>query len=346
MRKFSVLLIFVCMFVIVSACSNERSETTSKSEKDSSGSTDEKFDLRIATVVSPPHPWVDMAEYFAEEVEDRTNGNVTVSIHHSGSLGDDETTIDELRLGTVDFVIGGTQNAASFVPRLQVFGLAYLFNDMNHFEKAVEHDSEVFNYFANEFEQLNLDVKLLALAGGGTRYLSNNKQEIAVPDDLKGLKLRLPGSPIESDIWSELGALPTSLSWNEIYSGIQTGVVEGFESTLSGYTGSKLYEVAPYVSLTEHLYMATHFSISQLTYDKLPAEYQEIIEEVAIEAAELGTNKGIEFDEEILEELPEHNVTITEVDREEFARILEPLHDDLAEQLDATEIVEIIRNLE
>lgn len=330
--------------MIISACSNGQEKESGEGEATNT-STNEQFDLRLATVVSPPHPWIDMAEYFAEEVEKRTDGNVKVSIHHSGSLGDDETTIDEMRLGTVDFVIGGTQNAASFIPRLQVFGLAYLFDDMNHFEKAIHHESEIFSYFENEFTEKNLDIKLLALSGGGTRYLSNNKHEIATPDDLKGIKLRLPGSPIESDIWSELGALPSSLSWNEVYSGIQTGVVDGFESTLSGYTGSKLYEVAPYVSLTEHLYMATHFSVSELTYNKLPTEYQEIIDEVAIEAAEIGTEKGKEFDEEMLAELPEHNVTITEIDREEFVDILAPLHDDLAEDLDAKELLELIRTL-
>ncbi|MFD2130301.1 TRAP transporter substrate-binding protein [Pseudogracilibacillus auburnensis] len=344
MKRISHYLILLVVLMIISACSNGQEKESGEGEATNT-STNEQFDLRLATVVSPPHPWIDMAEYFAEEVEKRTDGNVKVSIHHSGSLGDDETTIDEMRLGTVDFVIGGTQNAASFIPRLQVFGLAYLFDDMNHFEKAIHHESEIFSYFENEFTEKNLDIKLLALSGGGTRYLSNNKHEIATPDDLKGIKLRLPGSPIESDIWSELGALPSSLSWNEVYSGIQTGVVDGFESTLSGYTGSKLYEVAPYVSLTEHLYMATHFSVSELTYNKLPTEYQEIIDEVAIEAAEIGTEKGKEFDEEMLAELPEHNVTITEIDREEFVDILAPLHDDLAEDLDAKELLELIRTL-
>lgn len=343
MNKFFRVFLFVALLLFAVACSNE---TETSSDENSTTEQEETFDLRLATVVSPPHPWVDMAEFFKEEVEEKTDGNVKVSIHHSGSLGDDETTIDEMRLGTVDFVIGGTQNAASFVPRLQVFGLAYLFDSMDHFEKAIDHESEVFNYFEKEFEDKNIDVKLLSLSGGGTRYLSNNKGEIASPDDLKGLKLRLPGSPIESDIWSELGALPTSLSWNEVYSGIQTGVVEGFESTLSGYTGSKLYEVAPYVSLTEHLYMATHFSVSELTYNKLPDEYKEIVKEVAIEAGKLGTERGKEFDEEILAKLPDHGVTITEVERDRFIDILKPLHDELAEQLEATEVLELIRKID
>lgn len=341
-KKHVLAFILVIVLGVMAACSNENA---SKGENSGEAKAGEKFDLRLATVVSAPHPWLDAAEYFKEEVENRTDGNVTISIHHSGSLGDDETTIDEMRLGTIDFVIGGTQNAASFVPHLQIFGLAYLFEDMDHFERAIDENSPLFEYFEQEFVDKNLDVKLLALSGGGTRYLSNNKKEIKNPDDLKGLKLRLPGSPIENDIWSALGALPSSLSWNEVYSGIQTGVVEGFESTLSGYTGSKLYEVAPYVSLTEHLYMATHFTMSDLTFNKLPEEYQEIVDEVAKEAAKLGTEKGIEFDEELFKELEEREVTITEVERDKFVEILEPLHDDLAAQLDAEELVEIVREL-
>lgn len=345
MKKISRYFVLLVLLLIASACSNATGEKVEGPEGDDTD-TGEQFELRLATVVSPPHPWLDMADYFAEEVEKQTDGDVKVSIHHSGSLGDDETTIDEMRLGTVDFVIGGTQNAASFVPRLQVFGLAYLFDNMDHFERAIDNESDVFAYFENEFVEKNLDIKLLALSGGGTRYLSNNKRDIASPDDLKGIKLRLPGSPIESEIWSELGALPSSLSWNEVYSGIQTGVVDGFESTLSGYTGSKLYEVAPHVSLTEHLYMATHFTVSETTFNKLPDAYQKIIEEVAVEAAKIGTEKGIEFDEELLAELPDHNVTVTEVDRDKFVEILAPLHDDLAEDLDATELLELIRNLQ
>lgn len=92
--------------------------------------------------------------------------------------------------------------------------------------------------------------------------------------------------------------------------------------------------------------MATHFSVSDLTFEALPEEYQSIVVEVSQEAAKLGTENGKEFDKELLAELEEHNVTITDVDRDKFAEILEKLHDDLAEQLDATEVLELIRALQ
>lgn len=332
-------LVISLVFVLV-ACGNDDGASEGNEIE-----TGKKYELRLGTVISEPHPWADMAEYFAEEVEKQTNGNVKVSIHANGSLGNDETIIEELRMGTVDFIIGGAQNAAAFVPQYQIFGISYLFEDMDHFEKAISNDSPLYDYLKTEYENRSLDMKLLSLAGGGTRYLSNNKGEIKTPEDLDGIKMRIPSSPIESEVWSALGALPTSLAWNELYSAVQTGVVNSFESTLSGYTGSKLYEVAPYVSLTEHLYMASHFSMSEATYNKLPAEYNEIIEKVAIEAGKLGTKRGIEMDKELLEELPSLKVTTTEVDKQAFIDILTPLHDKLAKDSEATDLLEIVREL-
>src|SRR5699024_10870138 len=266
----------------LAACGGAEETETSEEGNDAQeeAASGEEFELRLATVVNPPHPWVDMGEFFAEEVEKRTDGNVKVSVHHSATLGDDEAIIDEMQIGTIDFIVGGAQNAAPYVPQYQIFGFSYLFNSMDEFEQAVAHDSEITEKFKNYYEESGLELKLLGLSGGGTRYTSHKDKEITEADDMQGVKMRLPGSPIESKIWSALGAVPTSLPWNEVYSGVQTGVVEAFESTLSGYEGSKLYEVAPNVALTEHLFMASHFTMSKLTEAKLPDEYNEIIEEV------------------------------------------------------------------
>lgn len=345
--------VFPAMVLLVLAACGDSGETE-KTEADAEESidaqeevtSDEQFELRLATVVNPPHPWVDAGEFFAEEVEKRTDGNVKVSVHHSATLGDDEAIIDELQIGTIDFIIGGAQNAAPYVPQYQTFGFSYLFESMEVFEKAVAHDSDVTNRFKEYYEENGLNLKLLGLSGGGTRYTSHKNKEITEADDMKGVKMRLPGSPIESKIWGALGAVPTSLPWNEVYSGVQTGIVESFESTLSGYEGSKLYEVAPNVALTEHLFMASHFTMSGLTADKLPEEYMEIIEEVAIEASYFSTEKGKEYDEENMEVLKDNGVIFSEVDKESFIEKVDPLYDELAEEINATDVLEMIRNIQ
>lgn len=344
-----VLLVSALSLLLMLAACGGSSDDTGDEDKDSGDdevTSDEEFELRLATVVNPPHPWVDMGEFFAEEVEKRTDGNVKVSVHDSATLGDDEGIIDELQIGTIDFIIGGAQNAAPYVKQYQIFGFSYLFDSMDNFEKAIADDSEVTERFKEYYEENGLDLKLLGLSGGGTRYLSHKDTEVTEADDMKGVKMRLPGSPIESKIWGELGAVPTSLPWNEVYSGVQTGVVESFESTLSGYEGSKLNEVAPYVSETEHLFMASHFTMSGITAEELPDEYNEIIEEVAIEASYYGTEQGKDYDEEVLEKLVDDGVTFSEVDKESFQEKVRPLYDDLAEDIEATDLLEMIRDIQ
>jgi tripartite ATP-independent transporter DctP family solute receptor len=308
---------------------------------------DKLYILRLATVVAPPHPWVEMAEYFAKEVEAGTKGKVKITVHHSSTLGNDATIIDEMRIGTLDFVIGGTQNAAQFVPEFQVFGLSYLFTSQQHFEKAIAHGGKIFNRYNELYEQKKLNLRLLALSGGGTRNASSNVKHFVTPDDLKGIKMRLPGSPIESRLWSALGALPTSLPWNEIYSAVQAGVVNAFESTISGFYGSKLYEVAPYMSRTEHLYMLTHFSMSGQTYNKLPEAYRKVITDTAAKAGVLGTEKGKEFDEKLLKDMVDkYNLKVSAIQKPAFVQKVAPLHDELAAAVNGTDIIKMIRELQ
>ena len=306
----------------------------------------QEFDLRLATVVNAPHPWIDMAEFFAEEIAERTDGAVAVSVFPGGSLGDDATAIDEMRVGTVDFTIGGTQNAAPFVPEYQIFGLSYLFEGMDHFRKATDPDGPVFAYFEEAYEDHGVNLKLLALSGGGVRNLSNARGEIESPDDLDGVRMRVPGSPLESTLWSAQGAVTSSLPWTDLYQAVQTGLVEAFESTISGYYGANLHEVAPYHSVTQHQIMMTHFSMSEPTWNRLPEEYRQIIAEVAQEAGELGTAKGEEYDESLLVSLVEDfGVTVTEVDRQAFIDNVVDLHEEYAEDLGVSDLLETIRNL-
>lgn len=304
------------------------------------------FRLRLATVVSPPHPWIDMAEYFVEEVEVRTDGNVTTRIYHSGSLGNDEATIDEMRIGTVDFVIGGLANAVAFLPEYQITGFPYLFEGMEHFRKVIDPNNLVFQYFQNLHEERNIPLILLSLAGGGTRVTSTNYGAVSVPEDIRGVKMRLPANPLSVQVWETLGAIPTTLPWGDIYSALQTGLVDAFESTISGYYGSKLYEVAPHQSMTNHQIMISHFTMSRSTYNKLPEQYQKIIKEVAIKAGELGTEKGEIYDSTLQQEMVEkYGLNVYDVDIPAFVEVLEPLHDELAENVGVTDLLEIIRDL-
>jgi len=306
--------------------------------------TAEAQTLRLATVVNAPHPWIDAAEAFKAEVEEKSEGRLTVEIFPGGSLGNDQTVIDEMRIGTVDMIIGGTQNAAPFVRQYEIFSLNYLFPDMAAFRRVTDPEGPVFAHLEQIHTDSGLGLKLLALTGGGTRNLSNNIGPVATPDDLSGVKMRVPGSQMDARIWQALGTLTTSLPWTELYTGVQTGVVNAFESTISGYYGSKLYEVAPYHAKTEHQVMMSHITIGEPSFNRLSAEDQAMLVEAARNAGELGTAKGEEYDGALLERLErEYGVTVSEVDKARFVEAVMPLHDEFAEQLGATDLLALIR---
>lgn len=300
--------------------------------------------LRLATVVNAPHPWIDAAEALKAEVEAKTDGRVTVEIFPGGSLGNDQTVIDEMRIGTVDLIIGGTQNASPFVPEYGIFSLNYLFADMDSFRRVTDPEGPVFAHLEQLHADSGLGLKLLALTGGGTRNLSNNLRAVATPEDLAGVKMRVPGSQMDARIWQALGTLTTSLPWTELYTGVQTGVVNAFESTISGYYGSKLYEVAPYHAKTEHQVMMSHITIGEPSFNRLSAEDRAVLVEAAHKAGELGTAKGEEYDEALLARLvSEYGVTVSEVDKARFVEAVMPLHEEFAAQLGATDLLELIR---
>ncbi len=326
----------------------EVEEVDEDEDEDEAFQFEEEYELRLGTVVSPPHPWIDMAEFFADELEARTDGHVTVNISHSGAIGDDEEMIDEMRIGTVDFVIGGASNAIPFIPEYEVTGFPYLFEDYDHFNRTFEEGSPVFEEFRDIHEERAAGFQVIAFSGGGTRVTSTSFGPVSEPADVQGKDMRLPAAPSRVEIWEEFGAVATTLPWGDIYSALEAGMIEMFESSISGYYGSALYEVAPYMNLTNHQIMLTHFSMSDHTRNELPDEAIQIIEEVAAEAGELGTQRGIENDEELLEELEEeYGVEVNrDVDIDAFIEVSEPLHDRLAEDYEVVDLLEMIRELE
>jgi TRAP-type transport system periplasmic protein len=299
--------------------------------------------LRMATVVAAPHPWIDAAEAFKAEVE--ANTDLTVEIFTGGQLGNDATVVDEMRIGTVDLTIGGVLNISPFVKKFEFFSLNYLFDGMDSFRAATDPDGEIFRFYQQEVADADGGLRLLALTGGGTRNLSASGGAVTSPDDMQGLKMRVTGSQLDAEMWQATGAITTSLPWTEVYTGLQTGVVNAFESTISGYYGGRLYEVAKFHAKTEHQIMMSHISIGEITWGRLSEEERTAIEAAARRAAEVGTARGEEYDGKLILQLEEQGVTVSEVDKEAFIAAVAPLHEEYAERLGMSDMLETVRNL-
>ncbi|MCC5979981.1 MAG: TRAP transporter substrate-binding protein [Salinarimonas sp.] len=299
--------------------------------------------LRVATTPSAPHPWIDAAEKFKEEVEARTD--YTVEIFTGGQLGNDPTVVDEMRIGTVDFMFGGVQNVASFVRDFEFFQLNYLWGDFDTFKAATEPDSAVFQHMAQAVEDADVGMKLVALLGGGIRNLSSSHAPVTSPADLEGVRMRVTGSRLDADTWGALGAITTSVPWTEVYTALQTGVVSAFESTISGMYGARHYEVASYHSQTEHQFMMSHMSMATATWERMSEEDRQVILEAATIAGRHGTEVGARNDIELLEALKERGVEVIEVDKTPFIEGTAHLHDENAERLGLTDLLQTVRDM-
>jgi len=292
------------------------------------------FTLRIHTLVKSPHPYNDMAEFLKKEIKAKSAGRIAIRVFDAGRLGQDPAVISEIGLGTIDMMISTTSNAAKQIPEYAIFTMPYLFEGLDGVLAKVGPGTPVHAHFEGVYAKRNVGMKLLALGGSGTRNMAAAKVSVKGLDDLKGLKMRTPPSPMDSQTWAALGMLPVTVAWGELYAAIQTGVAEAMESSLPGYNGSKLYEVAPNLALTGHTVQINHTSISQKTWDKLPADLQKVVQESAAAANKLGIEKAKEYDGNLVKKLAaEKGVRVTRPDKSAFIEKLRPLQGQLAEKL-------------
>ena len=281
----------------------------------------------------------------AEQLKERSGGAIEATVFPGGQLGNDEGTIDDMRTGALDIVIGSTQNAAPFVSQFQILSLAYLFPNRDVFEGLLDQDGQLFQYIQGLYDSNGLGLVLLGLSNGGQRDLHTNKPIESVAD-LKNIKMRTTSSATEALVWQALGTIPTAMSFNDIYSAVQSNTVAAFECTLAAFDTNALYEVANYHIKTAHQFTPTHITIGEISYNRLPEEFQDLLMEVGKEAAVLGSQIADEADDTLLDSLVEdHGLIVCEPDPAEFKAIVEELYPKIASDCDGQELLDLINGL-
>lgn len=302
------------------------------------------FNLRLHTLVKSPHPYNDMAEFLKTRLEADSGGRIAVTVFDAGQLGQDPAVIGEIGLGTVDLIVSTVSNAAGEIPELSIFTMPYLFADMDDVIAKVGPGTPVHAHFEQVFADRGVGMKLLALGASGARNMSAAKATITAPGDLDGLRMRTTQSPMDAETWAALGMLPVTVAWGELYAAMQTGVADAMESSLPGYTGSKLYEVSPNLSITEHIFQVNHISISERTWGRLPEDLQALVLETAVAANLHGVEMAKKYDADLVSVLEtEHGVSVSRPDKAAFMAELEPIQTDLATRLDLAEEYRLLR---
>lgn len=271
--------------------------------------------------------------FFKEQVEARTNGSVTVTIFPQGQLGNDAAMIDGARSGIIDIAMSGLNNFTGLVPQAGALELPFMFPSRDTAYAAL--DGEIGQGISAEFTQHGL--KVLGFPENGYRNMTNNRGPIRVPADLAGLNMRVNNSKALNDMFAALGANPLQLPVAELYTALETGVVDAQDHPIGIVLSFKFNEVQNYLSLTQHAYSALALVMNDARFNALTAEEQKVIAEVAAEAIAMQRKAVQEKETGMIEELKAAGMEVnTDVDAAAFQAAVKPVWDSfIAENGDA-----------
>jgi len=306
----------------------------------SAPAADYKVEYKLSTVVGKPFPWGNAGERWAELVKEKTGGKINIKMYPGTSLvgGDQTKEFTAIRQGAIDLSIGSTINWSPQIKELNIFSMPFLMPDYKAIDALTQGEvgKELFKILSSK------DVVPLAWGENGFRELSNSKRPIKAPDDLKGLKIRVVGSPLFLDTFTALGANPTQMSWADAVPALSAGAVDGQENPLTIYTVAKLATAANQKNLTLWGYVADPliFVVSKTVWESWKPEDQKIVREAAIQAAKENiaeARKGlIPPDDTTIKEVQGMGVNVirlTDAEKAVFKQATKEVYDKWAKQI-------------
>ncbi|WP_018688965.1 DctP family TRAP transporter solute-binding subunit [Ahrensia kielensis] len=280
--------------------------------------------LKLAHAAPETDLQQDFSVFFKEEVEKRTNGEVKVAIFPQGQLGNDAAMIDGTRSGIIDIFMVGLNNLSGLMPESAAFTLPFMFPERETAYKVL--DGEVGT-------NLRMQMKDFGLIGlgypeNGYRNMTNNRGPIATPADVSGLQMRVNNSIALNDMFAALGANPQQIPVAELYTALETGVVDAQDHPIGVTLSFKFYEVQKYLSLTQHAYAPLAVAMNLNKYEGLTAEQQATIMEVAKEATDMQRKLSIEKEDEMIADLEKNGMEVNrDVDGAAFQAAVTPVWD-------------------
>ena len=236
--------------------------------------------LRSADIHPTDYPTVEAVRYLGKLLEERTQGRVKINVFHSAQLGQEKDTIDQTRFGVIDINRINMAPFNNLIPATNIPSLPFIFRSVDHMRKAM--DGPIGDNLLKEFEKH--DLIGLALYDSGSRSFYNSKRPINTPADMKGLKIRVQQSDMFVALVSALGANATPMPFGEVYSALQTGVIDGAENNWPSYESTRHFEVSKFYSVTEHSLSPEALVMSKKSFEKFNAADQAIIKAAAKES--------------------------------------------------------------
>ncbi len=233
-----------------------------------------EFTYKFANNTPVTHPMNIRAKEAADRIHEATDGRMELQVFPNNQLGSDTDTLSQLRSGAVEFFTLSGLILSTLVPPASINGVGFAFKNYDQVWSAM--DGKLGAYVRAEIEKRGLH-PMGKIWDNGFRQTTTSTRPIKSPDDFKGVKLRVPVSPLWTSMFAALGASPTSINFSEVYSALQTHIVDGQENPLNLIDTAKLYEVQKYCSLTNHMWDGFWFLANRRAWERLPRDIQEIV---------------------------------------------------------------------
>jgi tripartite ATP-independent transporter DctP family solute receptor len=276
------------------------------------------------------------ADEFARRANARLAGRYKVVVFGSSQLGGDKELLQKLKLGTIDFAEPSTV-MSSEADIFGVFEMPYLVKSREHMKKI---ESDLFwSKMAPEAEKKGL--KLIAVWENGYRHITNSKHPIVTPADLKGIKLRVPEGKWRVKMFQAYGANPSPMKFSEVFTALQTGVMDGQENPFAQIASAKFYEVQKYLSLTGHVYTPSYVAVGTKKWAALPADARKIFEDTAKETQAWVYEKAARDDEELLAKMKTAGIQVNDANKDAFIAASRPVYEEYSREVSgAKEVID------
>lgn len=281
----------------------------------------DKIKLRLASVNSATDARaVALDTVFGPAIADFAN----FEPHWNGTLYKQGTELEAIARGNLDMSITSAQELAEFIPEFTIFSAGYLHRDAAHQVKVF--NDPLMDPFKEKVEE-TLGVKLLTVIYLGRRQLNlRTDKEIKTPEDLKGIKLRMPGTDAWQFLGRALGANPTPMAFTEVYTALQTGAIDGQDNPLPTDKDAKFYEVTKQIVLTSHLVDLNYLAMSKKKFDSMTPEQQKRIQKAADDMAEWGRNRQLKLEDELAQFFKDQGLKVYEPNVDSFRQRVQKMY--------------------
>jgi tripartite ATP-independent transporter DctP family solute receptor len=296
-------------------------------------------ELRFAHFAADGHPGDLAAKMFGKAVEQRTNGEVKVTVYPANQLGSPPEQLEQVKLGAIDMALPTQGQLDKYSKRFGVVMLPFIYDSYAHAYRVL--DGPFMAWAGPDIEKQGM--VHLSNWEWGFRNITNNRRAINSPDDMKGLKMRVPPEIQLQATMEALGAVTTKIAFPELYMSLKQGVTDGQDNPLSVIYHFKLYEVQKYLAISHHVYNSMVHVVSKTTWDSLTPEQQKIVKEESKKAGDYMRETLQKEDETLLQKLKDTGMVVTTPDVAQFRALMQPAYDRIAEYSGKENVEEFLK---